>query len=55
VLSSDDNCMRARSSKLVEQKLVLFNSEKRSSPRTQKSNKINWGNLRLVGEGFADS
>ena len=55
MLSSDDNCMRARSSKLVEQKLVLFNSEKRSSPRTQKSHKINWGNLRLVGEGFADS
>lgn len=52
MLLSDDNCMRARSSKLVEQKLVPFNSEKR---RTQRVAKLIGPNLRLVGEGFADS
>ena len=46
---------------LSKQKLVLFNSEKRSSRTCSKTfahkrvTKFNWGNLRLVGEGFADS
>lgn len=46
---------RAETCAVQQREEIEFGYPEKVGPSHTKSHKINWGNLRLVGEGFADS
>ena len=46
---------RAETCSVQQREEIEFGYPEKVGPSHTKSQKINWGNLRLVGEGFADS